>query len=116
MTAVDIHQGAALQQVKRRIAWLECLQMLRRAALPLAAIGAVLGVMVSPIIFPLVAVVVLVVLAVGSRRARTARPRLLADISELGHLDLVPDPELARFRSTVDRVTRGHRSQWSSVM
>ena len=90
MTAVDIHQGAALQQLKRRIARLERLQMLRRAALPLAAIGAILGVTIAPIIFPLVTVVILTVLAIGSWRARTARPGLLAEINELKHLDLVP--------------------------
>src|SRR5262245_22094193 len=107
MTAhMEIDPGAGLAQVRRGMAWLDRLQMLTRVALPLAGIGAVRGLMITPIIFPLVAIVILAALVIGKRRARAARPRLLADINGLRQLNLVQDPELARLRSTVDRVTR----------
>lgn len=113
---VEIYEGADLNEVRRRIAWLERLQMLRHAALPLAAIAALLGVMITPIIFPLVTIVILVMLAIRSRQARNAREGLLTDIENLRTQNLLQNPELEKFRSTIDRVTRGYRSEWSSVM
>jgi len=112
----EIFQGAGLAEVRRRIAWLDRLQTIRRAALPLAGIGAILGLMITPIIFPLVAVVIGVVLWIVSRRARAARPGLLADIDNLDHRNFVQDAEAARLRSAVDRATLGQSSGWSSIM
>jgi hypothetical protein len=117
MTAhVNMGQGANLQAVRRQIAWLDRLQVLRRAALPLAAIGALLGVMFDPIVFPLVAALILLVLIVGTLRARAAGPQLLANLDNLQRADFVQEAELARLRSAVDRVTRGHGSEWSSMV